>query len=163
MTNYEQYQLEWMISHGHSLYDLIKELEKVQYDEDGSIIPVPVGELFMRWETDSGFGSEIWACEEEWMESEGAAITKAMIRHGINRGLITFGVDPNLDSGTICKIGDNWFYFGGETAAEMNPEEYLKAVPQEDIINEIFDVLDDFKDKDEFVDEYMYYLDILNK
>lgn len=84
-------------------------------------------------------------------------ITKAMIRDGIKEHLITFEIDPNMESGTVCCIGDSWFYFGGQTAEEMNPEEFVAAVPIDDIINEIFDVLDDFRRDEELQDEYNYY------
>lgn len=40
-------------------------------------------------------------------------ITKEMIKSGIKAGLFTFAPDPNADRGTVCKIGDVWFYFGG--------------------------------------------------
>lgn len=32
MTDYERYQLEWMIAHGHSLGELISELTSLQND-----------------------------------------------------------------------------------------------------------------------------------
>lgn len=63
-----------------------------------------------------------------------------------------------MGSGTVCSIGDNWFYFGGLTAEELSPEEYLKEVPKQDIVDEIFTVLEDFKKYEaEFGDEYRYY------
>ncbi len=70
MSEYQKYQLEWMISHGFSLQDLIAELTKLQYDdpEDSDRISTSVLELFNEWETDIGFGSEIWAYEDEWKE-----------------------------------------------------------------------------------------------
>ena len=61
-----------------------------------------------------------------------------------------------MESGTVCQIGELWFYFGGETAEGMTPEEYMECVPLDDIANEIFDALDSFK-KDGFEDEYEYY------
>ncbi|MDO5547469.1 MAG: hypothetical protein Q4F79_03190 [Eubacteriales bacterium] len=72
MSEYQKYQLEWMISHGFSLQDLMEELTKLQYDdpEDSDMISTPVSELFNEWETDIGFDSEIWACENEWNEYE---------------------------------------------------------------------------------------------
>lgn len=62
-------------------------------------------------------------------------------------------------------IGDNWFYFGGLTAEECGtPEEYATAVPEEDIVREIYDVLDEFRESGEcFADEYMYYFCILKE
>lgn len=74
MTEYEKYQLQWMISHGYSLRDLISELTQMQYDdpEDSDRISTPISELFDEWVADVGFGSEIWACEAEWRGCEGA-------------------------------------------------------------------------------------------
>ena len=37
-------------------------------------------------------------------------ITEDMVRSGIREHLITFIVDPNMGSGTVCSIGDSWFY-----------------------------------------------------
>ena len=74
MSEYEKYQLQWMISHGHSIQDLIQELTEMQYcdPEDGDRISIPISELFDEWVVDVGFGSEIWACEAEWSECEGS-------------------------------------------------------------------------------------------
>ena len=73
MSDYQKYQLQWMIAHGYSLQNLIDELTRFQYDdpEDSDRISTPISELFADWEQDVGFGSEIWACEEEWREYEG--------------------------------------------------------------------------------------------
>lgn len=66
MTNYEKFQLQWMIDHNYSLSDLIKELKNYQYDDPDDSIT----ELFKNWEQDRGFGSEIWPCEAEYEECE---------------------------------------------------------------------------------------------
>lgn len=84
-------------------------------------------------------------------------ITREMIRLGLERGLVKLIVDPNMESGTVCQIGDNWFYFGGATAEEMGPYEYKKSIPVEDIVNEIFEVLVSFHMDEGFYDEYRYY------
>lgn len=85
-------------------------------------------------------------------------ITKEMVRDGIRNGSIRFVTDPNMEAGTVCQIGEHWIYFGGETAEGMQPEDYLRAVPMEDIVNEVFDVLEDFRRSgDTFGDEYAYY------
>lgn len=70
-------------------------------------------------------------------------ISKEMIKQGIEQGVIKFIVDPNMNNRTVCRIGEGWFYFGGVTAEAMNPEEYLKEVPIEDIVNKICEVLKD--------------------
>ena len=84
-------------------------------------------------------------------------ITKSKIRSGIREHLVKFDVDPNVESGTVCQIGDSWFYFGGQTAEELDPEAYLAAVPEDDIVNEIFGTLEDFRRDEELRDEYDYY------
>lgn len=72
MSDYEKFQLQWMIDHGHSLRELLEELERVQYDdpENDAHISTPVTELFVEWERDRGFGSEIWPCEAEYKSRE---------------------------------------------------------------------------------------------
>ena len=72
MSDYEKFQLQWMIDHGHSLRELMEELQSLQYDdpEDSDQISTPITELFERWEQDRGFGSEIWPCEAEYESRE---------------------------------------------------------------------------------------------
>lgn len=87
-------------------------------------------------------------------------ITKSIIRNAIQANVIQFVVDPNMESGTVCQIGDNWFYFGGMTAEDMTPQEYLEAIPMDDIISEVFDALEGFRQESEAVEndyEYAYY------
>ena len=57
-----------MIEHGHSLQDLMNELDAHQLKDR----TMSVSELFDDWEYESGFQSEIWACKDEWLECEGA-------------------------------------------------------------------------------------------
>lgn len=84
-------------------------------------------------------------------------ITKEMIEAGYKAGIVELCESPN-DDGVVCKIGEIWFYFGGLTAEESTVEEYKNCVPEEDIVDEIYGVLDDFrKDGEEFLDEYLYY------
>lgn len=91
-------------------------------------------------------------------------IDHRMILEGIKYGLIQFIVDPNLEHGTVCAIGDHWFYFGDETTSgKMNPEEYLKTVPIEGIVEEIFSALESFRVQEDFSNEYRYYEAILNE
>ncbi len=33
MSDYETFQLQWMIDHGHSLRELMEELQSLQYDD----------------------------------------------------------------------------------------------------------------------------------
>ena len=92
-------------------------------------------------------------------------INHHMILEGIKYGLIQFKVDPNLEHGTVCAIGDNWFYFGGETAEEMNPEDYLRETPLGDLIDEIISALDGLRTPPDeaLYDEYAYYEAVLTE
>ena len=83
-------------------------------------------------------------------------ITKEVIELGFAMGVINLVVDPNMESGTVCQIGDNWFYFGGHTAEDESPEQYIAHVPFEDIVNEVFTTLEAFRE-DCNSEEYEYY------
>ena len=62
---YRNYQLDWMMTHGHSLDELVRELSGYLEDTDE-----PLLESFWIWEQESGFGGEIWACFPEFLTSE---------------------------------------------------------------------------------------------
>lgn len=88
---------------------------------------------------------------------EGIRITKEMLKTCYQNGIVCITDSPDLD-GCVCSIGNDWFYFGGQTAEEENAESYIKNVPQEDIINEIYDALSEMRnDWDLYDAEYTYY------
>lgn len=70
MTNYEKYQLQWMIDHNHSLTDLIQELEDY-LNQDLTDVKINLTQAFEEWELDNGFNSEIYGCEEEYNDGDG--------------------------------------------------------------------------------------------
>lgn len=85
-------------------------------------------------------------------------ITKDLIARGLDEGVIRFVIDPNMEHGTVCQIGDCWFYFGGSMAEELNPAEYLSAVAKCELVQEVYETLESFrKDGEELADEYRYY------
>ena len=88
-------------------------------------------------------------------------ITKNEVRKGIESSVICFMIDPNMGKGTVASIGDNWFYFGGEEATFLNPEEYLKTIPSELTVDAIFEALDELRTEDP--DEYEYYRLVLDE
>jgi hypothetical protein len=91
-------------------------------------------------------------------------ITYEMIKEGFKAGIVQFVTDPNMGSGTVCKIGQSWFYFGGFTAEEESPESYLRNVPIEDVLRDVFTALNGFKNYGEyFEDEYLYYEYVLEE
>lgn len=63
---YEKYRIHWMLSHGYSLTELFHELELVQEENPDYSIDA----LFAHWEYGYGFRGEVWACYDEFMESE---------------------------------------------------------------------------------------------
>ena len=93
-------------------------------------------------------------------------ITKNMIKQGFDKGIIKIIDSPN-DDGAVCEIGNgivsNWFYFGGFTAEEETAESYVKNVPFDDIVNEVYDTLDAFATDGvvELEEEYEFYKAIL--
>lgn len=113
---------------------------------------------------------ELEDCDLEDSDRDVCFITKDMIISGIKAKLVTFELDPNRvcpGIGTVCKIGDDWFYFGGVTAEESSPMDYAKNVPMEEIVDEIFSTLESYRingriDGDEDLkDAYFYYWKIL--
>lgn len=85
-------------------------------------------------------------------------LTEEEILAALQDGRVQLVTDPNMGFGTVCQIGEHWFYFGGQTAEEMTPEKYRRFVPGEDIAREITEVLADLRQHSEFIDEYRYYL-----
>lgn len=85
-------------------------------------------------------------------------ITQKMIKAGYEAGIIRIVDSPNGD-GAACQIGDNWFYFGGNAAECETSDSYVQIVPKDDIVREIYEALDDFRNccDENFMDEYLYY------
>lgn len=86
-------------------------------------------------------------------------ITKDMIKDGYRQDIIQLSKkDESSEKGVICRIGDYSFSFGGEKAETMTPCEYVINIPQETIINEIYEALEGFKNNpDKYEHEYTYY------
>ena len=76
MTNYEKYQLQWMIDHNVSLDDLIEEMQDVVTDDIrywDTLHPYDViQDSFSAVIYGNGFaGGQMFASEEEWKTEEG--------------------------------------------------------------------------------------------
>ena len=65
---YRRYQLDWMAAHGYSVADLgiavLRSIDGGPIDEDRE------PDEFAIWEQDAGFDGEIWACHDEFLETE---------------------------------------------------------------------------------------------
>lgn len=74
MTEYEKYQLAWMIDHGYSLTDFVNEL--IPYaNEISSVEPFAnlgycIKEGFYDLANGGGLNGELWVCEAEWETNE---------------------------------------------------------------------------------------------
>ena len=90
-------------------------------------------------------------------------ITITMIRKGLENGTIKITDEGSIMSnkkggGTICAIGDSWFYAFGQEGEVSTPEEYKQNVSLRIIAEEIYDVLSGNRGfETEFPDEYKYY------
>lgn len=138
LTDYERYQLEWMIEHGHSLDELMEELTNYQNDlESVPGVNLTVSDVFDSWTSNRGF---------EALEND--TITKDMVRAGIEHGVIRFEANPDLSGHEGLESGiqsldikktDNvreWYMLAFPTdglGAEINPQltfdDALSAVP----------------------------------
>lgn len=98
-TDYQNYQLQWMQDHAHSLEDLIMSLEKYRKDTFGLTLP----ELFHEWEQNQGFDGEIWACENEFNDCEAQENQKQYV----NIISTYFGCDPDLSKYTNSMLFDS--------------------------------------------------------
>lgn len=67
MRRYEAFKLQWMLDHGKTLTQLVRELDLLRQENPDATIRT----LFDDWEFGYGFGSEIWPSFEEWKECEG--------------------------------------------------------------------------------------------
>ena len=89
-------------------------------------------------------------------------ITMNMLDTAYEKGVIKL-VCRDLH-GITCQIGDYWFCFGGHTAEEYSSvEDYIRDIPREDIILDIYTALADFEDDPYLRDEYNYYASYLAK
>lgn len=168
MTAYEQYQLQWMIDHGHSLKNLMDEL--TEYQQEAIDCPAaPISDIFADWVKDSGFRGDLWACEQEWRDCENRYNTPQHVKFisytgkwpNLCNGILTLEIDgvehlfgygsgqhePFWTSGGKC-----WCWFSGdysdpyvrtgswETDASRLPEE-LKSYATEidDVFNDNVD------------------------
>lgn len=64
---YELYRVDWMKSHNHTLADFATSVLSHASQLDSDFEPE---EILEDWELNYGFGGEIWACKDEFLQSE---------------------------------------------------------------------------------------------
>ncbi len=115
--------------------------------------------IFPYQESDSmpGITIELYEAENE--------ITKEILRNGYEKGIVKFITDPNMEAGTVCSIGEYWFYFSGTDAEEKNPEEFLAGADMEEVLDRVLAALDWLLDENEDNGdaEYNYYYAVLRE
>ena len=90
LTDYERYQLEWMIDHGHSLDELMAELTYYQNDLEATRgVNLTVSDVFDAWTSDRGFAS-----------LENDVITKAASRRIPTRTTLGRRCAPSVTAGS---------------------------------------------------------------
>ena len=81
-------------------------------------------------------------------------ISEVIVKKMIEDGLMAKAIVPKLEDGGLkAYIGEHWFYFGGSEFEFTDPKE----IPFDVLVEEIKFVLDDFRSKPHFHDEYLYY------
>lgn len=68
---YEKYKMEWMIEHGITMNEFIRVLDnyRTEREQDGDEFN-SIEDVLNNFEDDGSFDGEIWACYDEWEDSE---------------------------------------------------------------------------------------------
>lgn len=76
---YERYQLMWMMTHGHTARELFKYVfcnhtESIDPDSGEfdlqDVLQLDPDGMFDEWEKNAGFCGELWACKDEFLQTE---------------------------------------------------------------------------------------------
>lgn len=70
---YGLYQLDWMAKKGYTIEDVfwaVLEYAEGSGNEDRICDKHALLDLFSNWESDEGFGGELWVCFEEFLGAE---------------------------------------------------------------------------------------------
>ena len=90
-----------------------------------------------------------------------AEITKNMVADGYKQSLIRLVTEDGNNENTVgvaCGIGEYWFYLGLEEADTSTLKEFTTNNTEEQIIDYIYNVLEDMRNNPDMYDtEYKYY------
>lgn len=122
---YEQFKLKWMLEHGHTLKDLIDELEELREESDPD---ETLQDIFDEWEFGYGFGSEIWPCYEEYLDCEGAAEEKGFLEQEFDY-IVGFAVESCFDNELACQqFRSLWTAYCFHRGLDVDTAEYDAAL-----------------------------------
>ena len=126
------------------------------YIKNDPVLMNEVVERLMEARLNRESGAQVYDALESCVDDLKNLVSFNMVKAGYAAGLVRLMDSPH-DDGVVCGIGEHWFYFGGEEAEGCSVEEYKANVPESTIIEEIFNVLDDFEGNGLDWDEYRYY------
>lgn len=87
-------------------------------------------------------------------------ITRSMVKAAYKKNVFKLVTDDKF--GIVCECGKKTFFIGGEEIEYYeNPEDYIRDIPEEDIIDDIFDTLCDHIGDGIPMLEYAYYESVL--
>lgn len=122
---YEQFKLKWMLEHGHTLKELIDELEELREESDPD---ETLQDIFDEWEFGYGFGSEIWPCYEEYLDCEGAAEEKGFLEQEFDY-IVGFAVESCFDNELTCQqFRSLWTAYCFHRGLDVDTAEYDAAL-----------------------------------
>lgn len=122
---YEQFKLKWMLEHGHTLKELIDELEELREESDTD---ETLQDIFDEWEFGYGFGSEIWPCYEEYLDCEGAAEEKGFLEQEFDY-IVGFAVESCFDNELACQqFRSLWTAYCFHRGLDVDTAEYDAAL-----------------------------------
>lgn len=122
---YEQFKLKWMLEHGHTLKELIDELEELREESDPD---ETLQDIFDEWEFGYGFGSEIWPCYEEYLDCEGVAEEKGFLEQEFDY-IVGFAVESCFDNELACQqFRSLWTAYCFHRGLDVDTEEYDAAL-----------------------------------
>lgn len=71
---YEEYQLQWMIAHHHSIDEMVQLIGKIAWEELSTNSAFSydklVDEAYQIFREERGFNGEIWVCKNEFNDME---------------------------------------------------------------------------------------------
>lgn len=88
-------------------------------------------------------------------------ITKEQVQMGFEKGILNLVANPEMETGTVCMIGNQWFCIS-DTADRLSPEEYLKTVSMPIVYEEVYKALDGMDKEEGFDDMYSYCAAVLS-
>lgn len=147
-TEYERYQLEWMIAHGHGLKELMDELTLYQNElllvSDENLT---VREVFDEWVDGQGFerAGELFVCEQEWRVSEGRAIT------ALEDGGALYDLEHSVLIANTDLLGDEFSVFEAtpadlrEITSRLDENDVEWVVPPLDPVNDNCELIGTFR------------------